>query len=79
MFEQFLPNKNKMLQCRTIFYSILDGAKSGQLNMAQEALHMVERRDARQRDLRARERVHEVQVVRRLVGRGEPAVRGPDS
>jgi hypothetical protein len=34
MFGQFLSNKNKMLPCCTVFYSVLDGVKSGQLNTA---------------------------------------------
>jgi hypothetical protein len=38
MFGQFLQNKNKMLQCHTVFYSVLSGAKSCQLNTAHDSL-----------------------------------------
>jgi hypothetical protein len=34
MFEQFLPNKNKMLQYRTVYYSKSAVPKLGQLNTA---------------------------------------------
>jgi hypothetical protein len=34
MFEQFLPNKNKILQCHTVFCGVLGGANSAQLNTA---------------------------------------------